>query len=97
MYIHIMSQRYSVAEARSHLPTILDQAQAGQEIELTRRGKPVAVVISCRDFERLRGKRPRFGDAYRNFLQKYPVEEIGLEEGFSAASRDRSLGREVSL
>ena len=79
MYIHIMSQKYSVAEARSHLPTLIDQAQAGQEIELTRRGKPVAVVVSCQDFERLRGNRPRFGNAYKSFLEKYSLEEIGLE------------------
>ena len=97
MYIHIMSQRYSVAEARSRLPTIIDQAQAGLEIELTRRGRPVAVVVSCRDFERLRGNRPRFGDAYGKFLKKYSLEEIGLEEGFAAAGRDTSLGRKVSL
>jgi antitoxin (DNA-binding transcriptional repressor) of toxin-antitoxin stability system len=67
------------------------------EIELTRRGKPVAVVVSCRDFERLRGNRPRFGNAYRSFLMKYSLEEIGLEEGLAAAGRDRSLGRKVSL
>ena len=97
MYIHIMSQRYSVAEARSHLTTLIDQAQAGLEIELTRRGKPVAVVVSCRDFERLRGNRPQFGDAYRSFLKKYSLEDIGLEAGFAAAGRDRSRGREVSL
>ncbi len=97
MYIYIMSQRYSVADARSHLPTIINQAQSGREIELTRRGKPVAVVLSCGDFQRLRGSRPRFGDAYRNFLKKYSLKEIGLEEGFAEASRDKSRGREVSL
>lgn len=97
VYIYIMSQRYSVADARSHLPSIINQAQAGREIELTRRGKPVAVIVSCGDFERLRGHRPRFGDAYRNFLKKYSLQKIGLEEGFAAASRDRSRGREVSL
>ena len=97
MYIRVMSQRYSVAKARSHLPTLIDQAEAGLEIELTRRGKPVAVVVSCRDFERLRGNRPRFGDAYKGFLKKYSLEEIGLEGGFAAAGRDRSLGRKVSL
>ena len=97
VYIYIMSQRYSVADARAHLPSIINQAQAGREIELTRRGKPVAVVVSCGEFERLRGHRPRFGDAYRNFLKKYSLQEIGLAEGFAAAGRDSSRGREVSL
>jgi prevent-host-death family protein len=90
-----MSQRYSVVEARSRLSAIIDQAQAGREIELTRRGKPVVVIMSCRDFERLHSKRPRFGDAYRTFLNRYSLKEIGLPEGFAA--RDTMPGRKVSL
>ena len=49
MYIFDMAKRYSIAEARSNLSSIVDQAEAGQEIELTRRGKPVAVVVSLRE------------------------------------------------
>lgn len=92
-----MSQRYSIAEARSRLPTIVDQAEAGLEIELTRRGQPVAVVVSCREFERLSGKRRQFGDAYRSFLEKYRLEEIGLEDDFAASIRDQTVGRKASL
>ncbi len=97
MYIRIMSQKYSVAEARSHLPAILDQAEAGMEIELTRRGKPVAVVLSSQDFQRLRGQRPRFGDAYENFRRNYPIQKIGLEDGFPVVQRDKDPGRKVTL
>jgi prevent-host-death family protein len=97
MYIDNMSQRYSIADARSHLPAIINRAQAGQEIELTRRGKSVAVIVSCEDYERLRGNRPRFSEAYRNFLKKHSLKEIGLDEGFAAVSRDKSPGRKVSL
>ena len=43
-----MVKKYSIAEARTHLPTIIDEAEAGLEIELTRRGKPVAVIVSPR-------------------------------------------------
>jgi prevent-host-death family protein len=97
MYTYAMAQQYSVAEARSSLPTIIDQAEAGLKIELTRRGKPVAVVVSLRQFERLRGDRPRFGDAYRTFLKKHSLEEVGLEDGFAATGREKGVGREVSL
>jgi prevent-host-death family protein len=97
MYIGDMSQRYSIAEARSHLPTIVDQAEAGQEVELTRRGKPVAIVVSLREFERLRGNRARFGDAYGTFLEKHPLDEVGLDEDFAASVRDRRRGREAPL
>jgi len=99
MYISRMatSKRYSIAEARSSLPTIVDQAEAGQEIELTRRGKPVAVVVSLRALERLHADRRRFGDAYKSFLRRYSLDEIGLEKNFFDAIREKSGGREVVL
>lgn len=92
-----MSRRYSIAEARSSLPAIVDQAEAGQEIELTRRGKPVAVVVSLNEFVRLRRARPHFAEAYRRFLSAHPLEEIGLDEGDVSTLRDRDAGRKVVL
>jgi prevent-host-death family protein len=97
MYIYSMSHRYSIAEARSRLPTIVDQVEAGREIELTRRGQPVAVVVSCQAFERLRGRRQHFGDAYRVFLERHSLEEIGLDDNRAASTRDKTLGRKVAL
>jgi prevent-host-death family protein len=92
-----MSRRYSIADARSNLPTIVDQAEAGMEVELTRRGKPVAAVISLRQLERMRGARPRFNERYKTFLRKYSLDEIGVEGDFFESPRDRSGGRKVSL
>lgn len=92
-----MPRRYSIADARTNLPTIVDQAEGGLSIELTRRGTPVAVVVSLREFERLRGERPRFGDVYKSFLKKYSLADVGLDEDFVRSARDRGLGREVSL
>jgi prevent-host-death family protein len=79
------------------LPSIVDQAEAGQEIELTRRGKPVAVVMSLRELERLRGKRVSFGKAYRRFLKTHELHEVGADENVFASARDRDPGRKVSL
>ena len=92
-----MLHRYSIAEARSRLPTIVDEAEAGREIELTRRGQPVAVVVSCRAFERLRGRRRHFGDAYRVFLERHSLEAIGLDDNFGTSTRDKTVGRNVVL
>ena len=97
MYINGMAKRYSIAEARSNLPTIVDQAEAGQEIELTRRGKAVAVVVSLRELSRLRGERPPFGAAYKQFLETHALSEVGLDEDFLAATRDTTAGRAVVL
>lgn len=97
MYIHGMPRRYTIAEARSRLPAIIDEAEAGADVELTRRGEPVAVVVSLREFERLRGKRRHFGDAYRQFLETHSLEAIGVEHDFASSTRDRTLGRKVIL
>jgi prevent-host-death family protein len=92
-----MAKRYSIADARSSLPTIVDQAEAGAEIELTRRGKPVAVLISHRQLAKLRSDRPRFIDAYRAFLRKHPIEAVGVNSGIFQAARAKGAGRKVDL
>ncbi len=93
-----MSKKYSIAEARSNLPTIVDQAEAGAEIELTRRGKPVAVIVSPRQLERLRGERARFSDVYKAFIRKYSLEQIGTEDDdFLTSTRVKDIGRKVNL
>jgi prevent-host-death family protein len=97
MYIHRMSHRYSIAQARTSLPTIVDQAEAGLTVELTRRGKPVAVVVSLQEFERSRTDRARFGQVYKDFLDKHVLKDIGLEPDFVTSLRDKGVGRKVSL
>lgn len=97
MYIDGMARKYSVAEARSSLPAIIDQAESGLDVGLTRRGKPVAVVISVREFERLRGDRPRFGASYRHFLETHSLKEVGVDADHFASGRERGSGRGVSL
>ena len=92
-----MSKRYSIAEARSNLPSIVDQAESGLEVELTRRGKPVAILISPRHLDRLRSVRPRFADAYRAFLTAHSPRDLDLERSFIESVRDKSSGRKVSL
>jgi prevent-host-death family protein len=94
MYIFPMSKRYTLAEARANLPTILDEIETGADVELTRRGKPVAVVMSVRECDRLRGRQVHFKDAYALFMEQ---QRPGIDKGFPAKLRDRSPGRNVAL
>lgn len=99
MYICDMpkAKRYSIAEARSSFPTLVKEAEAGLEVELTRRGRPVAVLVSLEKWERLGANRQRFAEAYRDFLGKYSLDEVGLEEGSLQSLREKGAGRETSL
>jgi len=92
-----MPHRYSIAQARSSLPRIVDQAEAGVEVHLTRRGKPVAAVVALRVLERLRGNRPHFRTAYQDFLEQYSLDDIGLDDAFFPRPREKGAGRKVSL
>jgi prevent-host-death family protein len=97
VYISAMPKRYSIAEARANLPSIIGEAEAGQVIELTRRGKPVAAIVSLRELERLRRARPLFSEAYRRFLKLHPLRETALDPAFFDSTRAREPGRKVSM
>ena len=90
-----MTRQYSIAEARAHLPSIIDDVEAGNEIELTRRGKPVAMVISRREYARLRSDRPGFGKRYDEFVARFGAAANG-DDAFRDV-RDREQGRVVDL
>ena len=49
-------QEVNVQEAQTQLPLLLTKVEAGEEIVITRNGKPVARLVDCQP----RGKR-RFG------------------------------------
>ena len=88
---------YSVAEARAKLPTILDEVGAGDEVILTRRGLPAAVVVSQKAFDALREERPTFARAYGKFLRRHALRDLELDPTFFDALRDRAPGRKVRL
>ena len=97
MYISSMSKRYSITEARTHLPGIIHKAEFGKDIEITRRGQPVAVVVSIKEYERMRKARPTFRDAYAQFLSRIPIANLGIDDDFLESLRDKDTGREVKL
>ena len=53
MYTGEMSKQYSIADARRNLPSLVDEAEAGSEVQLTRRGRAVAVLVSVEEYQRL--------------------------------------------
>ncbi len=39
---------YNLAEAKAHLSEIVERAAAGEEIEITKRGRPMVRLVSAR-------------------------------------------------
>lgn len=90
-------QQYSIADARKNLPSLVDEAEAGCEVQLTRRGRPVAVVVSIEQFERLKANKANFAEAYRAFRRRFPEGTTGLGSRYFESLRDRGSGRKVTL
>ncbi len=65
------SRRYSVAEARDRLPAMLHEVEGGETVEITRHGKPVAMVISHGAYARLVGQKPDPWEAYEAWRARH--------------------------
>lgn len=44
----------SIADAKTHLTRFINEAERGEAVHITRRGKPVAVLLSEHEYARLR-------------------------------------------
>ena len=92
-----MPKTYTIASARANLADIVDEVEAGSDIELTRRGKKVAVVISAARYARLRGERVAFMTAYETFRAGHDLASAGLDPAWARGLRTRDVGRPVKL
>jgi antitoxin Phd len=91
-----MQKQYSIADARNRLPALVHDIEKGPPVELTRRGKPVAVLLSIGEYRRLRRDKPDLWQAIRKFRRETDLEELDAEEVW-ADLRDRSAGREPEV
>lgn len=93
-----MTDRHSIAEARRNLPSLVRDAENGKAVELTRRGEPVAVLIGCREFERLASGRRGFADTYRESTNTVDVAGLALDpDELFGDVREDTFGRDVRL
>lgn len=89
-----MVKKYSIAEARDNFTSMVHEAETGTHVELTRRGKPVAVLVGVEDFERLSKGKPSFWEAYEKFRHEHgPDFGVDPDEIFGDV-RDPSPGRD---
>jgi len=88
-----MRKQYSIASARNRLPALVHDVEAGPAVELTRRGKPVAVLLSIEEYKKLRTQKPDAWEALSKFREETDLEDLHAEEVW-ADVRDRSAGRE---
>ena len=92
-----MQNQFSIAEAKNRLPSIIHYVEKGPYIKLTRRGKPVAVLLSIQEYERLRCMYSGFWSALSKFRQNMKDEDVTITDRDFEGLRDRGVGRKVDL
>jgi prevent-host-death family protein len=88
----------SIAEAKNALTRLIHEAEQGQAIHITRRGKPVAVLVSEDEYERLKTgeKKKDFWQAIQEMRADPNFEPVDLSLEEVDSWRDKSPGREFS-
>ena len=77
-----MTVTYSIAEARNQLATLIRNAEENhQPVQITRRGQPVAVILSAEAYARLvaNQKQRNFWAAYQEWRQKWDVSDLNID------------------
>lgn len=87
----------SIADAKARFARVVHSAEAGQAVRITRRGRPVAVLVSPAEFERLASPASdwvAFSQAWRDAMEAEGLplldehELSGLRVDRSRASLD---------
>ncbi len=89
-------RQYSIADARNSLPALIHSVENGAPVELTRRGRPVAVLLSRSEYQKLKRGKSDLWEAIQEFRQSTDLEDLDVDAVY-AGVRDPSPGREPEL
>lgn len=85
----------SIAEAKSHLSQLIHNTEKGETIQLSRHGKPVAVLVSQKQYNRLiHSENP--WEAIVNWRDSASQNADDLSDREIDSWRERSAEREFS-
>jgi antitoxin Phd len=76
-----MDDGHSIAEARNNLARLVHIAEDGEPVRLTRRGRPVAVILSLTEYERLRAAGDGLWDRLQRFRDGVEAEQPSGQSG----------------
>jgi antitoxin Phd len=93
----VMGHQYSIGEAKNKLPSIIHTVEKGSPVKLTRYGRPVAVLLSIKQYEGMSLGKRSFWAPLKSFRDQMEKEDIRIEEADFDGLRDPSRGRVVEL
>jgi prevent-host-death family protein len=90
-----VAKSYSVKTAQNDFSKLIREVESGGPVTITRRGKPVAVILSVHEYDRLAESKPTFTQAYETWKSSVDFDEIAVEPDYFEALRERSPCREI--
>ena len=92
-----MQKEYSIAEAKNKLPSIIHDVESGSSARFTRRGKPVAVLLSLYDYERLAKQKRSFWLTFQTFRSNaFKNRSVIISDDDFKGLRDTTTGRKIN-
>jgi prevent-host-death family protein len=90
---------YSIAEANSNFARVVREAESKGPVRIVRRGKPIAVVLSHEEYERLAQPKEDFWSVYLRWRSRVDWSQVtgeDIDEIFKDV-RDQSSGRDFAF
>ena len=92
-----MERQISLSQAKNKLTAIVHDVENGPAVKLTRHGKPVAVLLSTQEYERLRQTYGNFWNSLTVLRKKMHLRGIEISDADFEGLRDQSPGRDIGL
>lgn len=87
------STKMTMTEARAAFAKVLTLAERGEAVEVTRDGRPVAVILSFDEYQKVRKSSVPPSEALREFLNGLDRRALSGEDPWKGV-RDRGKGRD---
>ncbi len=79
----------TISQLKNHLPELVHRAEEGHDIEITRHGKPVAVMVSLERYNQVMRSGKGVFNAWRRWRELYP-DTVGFTDEELDGMRDRA-------
>jgi len=82
-----------MSEARASFATVLDRVEQGDPVQVTRAGRPVAVIVSLEHYREGQAENGAAATAFRQFMKTLDRRTLRGADPWAGA-RDRTTGRD---
>ncbi len=85
-----MQRDFSISQTKRNFSSIVHEVEEGSSVRLTRRGKPVAVLLSIHEYERLNQEKPESDFLEDRVASRQTIGKEGIEtrkEGIETSPR----------